>query len=283
MRTFISALATVLGILLASVAVPAMWVDRNIIQEDGFVRLAAPLGKNAEFQKKLAGAAVGTIDTDSVPGALSGLVDSVLEKAAESLTQLPGYPAAWEETLRRSHRLNFASPAGESSGNAPASSLTLDVTPLVALGSEEISRATRLPLNPPDQTLMNVGQPAQREWAERLATYAPMGYIAAIGSGIAFLLALVAARRRWTVLFVAGLGGLALAGLWSLGLQLGSARAWATDTGNAVANMFRDEFVGAAAADFQSWIAATAVTGGVLAAAGIVTLFASRKRVRASR
>jgi len=282
-RTFISALATVLGILLASVAVPAMWVDRNIIQEDGFVRLAAPLGTNAEFQKKLAGAAVRTIDTGSVPGALSGLVDSVLEKAAESLTQLPGYPAAWEETLRRSHRLNFASPAGESSGNAPASSLTLDVAPLVALGSEEISRATRLPLNPPDQTLINVGQPAQREWAERLATYAPMGYIAAIGSGIAFLLALVAARRRWTVLFVAGLGGLALAGLWSLGLQLGSARAGATDTGNAVANMFRDEFVGAAAADFQSWIAATAVTGGVLAAAGIVTLFASRKRVRASR
>ncbi|MGO4234984.1 hypothetical protein [Pseudarthrobacter sp. YAF2] len=283
MRTFISALATVLGILLASVAVPAMWVDRNIIQEDGFVRLAAPLGKNADFQKKLAGAAVGTIDTGSVPGALSGLVDSVLEKAAESLTQLPGYPAAWEETLRRSHRLSFASPAGESSGNAPASSLTLDVAPLVALGSEEISRATRLPLNPPEQTLINVGQPAHREWAERLATYAPMGYIAAIGSGIAFLLAFVAARRRWTVLFAAGIGGLALAGLWSLGVQLGSARAVTTDTGNAVANMFRDQFVGAAAADFQSWIAATAVTGGVLVAVGIVTLFASRKRVRASR
>ncbi|WP_285248719.1 hypothetical protein [Pseudarthrobacter sp. efr-133-R2A-89] len=282
MRTFISALATVLGILLASVAVPAMWVDRNIIQEDGFVRLAAPLGKNADFQKKLAAAAVGTIDTGSVPGALSGLIDSVLEKAAESLTQLPGYPAAWEETLRRSHRLNFASPAGET-GNVPASSLTLDVAPLVALGSEEISRTTRLPLTPPDQTLINVGQPAQREWAERLATYAPMGYIAAIGAGIAFLLALVAARRRWTVLFAAGLGGLALAGLWSLGTQLGSARAAATDTGSSVANMFRDEFVGVAAADFQAWIGATAVTGAVLLAAGIVTLFASRKRVRASR
>ncbi|RAX15535.1 hypothetical protein DC347_16495 [Pseudarthrobacter sp. AG30] len=282
MRTFISALATVLGILLASVAVPAMWVDRNIIQEDGFVRLAAPLGKNADFQKKLAAAAVGTVDTGSVPSALSGLVDSVLEKAAESLTQLPGYPAAWEETLRRSHRLNFAGPAGEA-GNVPASSLTLDVAPLVALGSEEISRTTRLPLNPPDQALINVGQPAQREWAERLSTYAPMGYIAAIGAGIAFLLALVAARRRWTVLFGAGLGGLALAGLWSLGLQLGSARAATADTGSSVANMFRDEFVGVAAADFQAWIGATAVTGGVLVAVGIVTLFASRKRVQASR
>ncbi|MBT2568460.1 hypothetical protein J7I84_18560 [Arthrobacter sp. ISL-85] len=281
MRTFVSAIATVLGILLAAVAVPAIWVDRNIVQEDGFVRLAAPLGKDSEFQRKLAAAAVGTIDTGSVPGFLSGLVEPMLEKAAESLTGLPGYPAAWEETLRRSHRLSFADTASQ--GGAPTSSLTLDVAPLVALGSEEISRTTRLPLDPPGQTLINVGQPAQREWTERLATYAPMGYILAIGSAVAFLLALVAARRRWTVLLAAGLGGLALAGLWALGLQLGSARAQAADTGNAVANMFRDEFLAAAGEDFQTWISTAAAAGGVLVAAGIVTLFASRKRAGTSR
>jgi hypothetical protein len=282
-RTFVSAIATVLGILLAAVAVPAIWVDRNIVQEDGFVHLAGPLGKDSDFQRKLAAAAVGSIDTGSVPGFLSELVQPVLEKAAESLSGLPGYPAAWEETLRRSHRLSFADPGAGAQEGASASSLTLDVAPLVALGSEEISRATRLPLDPPKQTLINVGQPAQREWTERLATYAPMGYILAIGSGVAFLLALVAARRRWTVVFAAGLGGLALAGLWGLGLQLGSARAQATDTGNAVANMFRDEFLAAAGTDFQRWITTAAVTGGVLAAAGVVMLFASRKRTRTSR
>lgn len=283
MRTFVSAIATVLGILLAAVAVPAIWVDRNIVQEDGFVRLAAPLGKDSDFQRKLAAAAVGTIDTGAVPGFLSGLVEPMLEKAAESLTGLPGYPAAWEETLRRSHRLSFAEPSADPQDGASPSSLTLDVAPLVALGSEEISRTTRLPLNPPEQTLINVGQPAQREWTERLATYAPMGYILAMGSAVAFLLALVAARRRWTVLLAAGLGGLALAALWGAGSQLGSARAQSTDTGNAVANMFRDEFLAAACADFQGWITTTAITGGVLVAAGIVTLFASRKRARTSR
>jgi hypothetical protein len=281
-RTFVSAIATVLGILLAAVAVPAVWVDRNVVQEDGFVRLAAPLGRDSDFQRKLAAAAVGTIDTGSVPGFLSGLVQPMLEKAAESLTGLPGYPAAWEETLRRSHRLSFADPAA-SQGGAAASSLTLDVAPLVALGSEEISRTTRLPLDPPEQTLINVGQPAQKEWTERLTTYAPMGYILVIGSAVAFLLALVAARRRWTVLLAAGLGGLALAGLWGLGLQLGSARAQAADTGNAVANMFRDEFLAAAGADFQTWITTSAVAGAVLVAAAVVTLFASRKRERTSR
>jgi hypothetical protein len=68
-----------------------------------------------------------------------------------------------------------------------------------------------------------------------------------------------------------------------LGLQLGSARAQAADTGNAVANMFRDEFLAAAGADFQTWITTTAVTGAVLVAAAVVTLFASRKRERTSR
>jgi hypothetical protein len=282
-RTFVSAVATVLGILLAAVAVPAIWVDRNIVQEDGFVHLAAPLGKDPDFQKRLAAAAVGTIDTGAVPGFLSDLIQPMIEQAAESLTGLPGYPAAWEETLRRSHRLSFASPAAGPQGSASASTLTLDVAPLVALGSEEISRTTRLPLDPPAQTLINVGQPVQKEWTERLATYAPMGYVAAIGSAVAFLLALVAARRRWTVLLAAGLGSLVLAAVWAAGLQLGTARAQAADTGNAVANMFRDEFLAAAGADFQTWITTAAVAGGVLAAAGVVTLFASRKRLRTSR
>ena len=74
MRTFVSAVATVLGVLLAAVAVPAIWLDRNLVQEDGFVELAAPLGKNPEFQQQLATAAVGTIDTSAVPGFLEDCI-----------------------------------------------------------------------------------------------------------------------------------------------------------------------------------------------------------------
>jgi hypothetical protein len=282
-RTFVSAVATVLGVLLAAVAVPAIWLDRNLVQEDGFVELAGPLGKNSEFQQQLATAAVGTIDTSAVPGFLEDLVQPVLEDAATSLAGLPGYPAAWEDTLRKSHRLSFPQAQADPGASGSVSSLTLDVAPLVALGVEEISRATRLPLDPPGETLINVGQPEQREWTERLATYAPMGYMLAAGSGIAFLLALVAARRRWTVLVGAGLGGLVLAALWALGAQLGSARALATDTGNEVANMFRNKFVTAATADFTGWTVAAAVAGGVLVLLGAVAGIASRRRPGATR
>ena len=283
MRTFVSAFATLLAILLAAVAVPAIWLDRNIVQEQGFVELASPLGRNSEFQQGLATAAVGTIDTSAVPGFLADLVRPALEDAAASMTGLPGYPAAWEETLRRSHRLSFTAPQAEAGQTAPASSLTLDVAPLVALGAEEISRTTRFPLDPPDQTLIDVGQPEQKEWTERLTVYAPAGYLMAAGAAVALLLAVVAARRRWTVLVGAGLGALVLAAAWTAGSQLGSAAVLAADTGNEVANMFRDGFVAAAAADFQGWTLASAITGGMLLLVGVVAGLIPRKRARATR
>ena len=283
MRTFVSAFATLLAILLAAVAVPAIWLDRKIVQEQGFVELASPLGRNSGFQQGLATAAVGTIDTSAVPGFLADLVRPALEDAAASMTGLPGYPAAWEETLRRSHRLSFTAPQAEAGQTAPASALTLDVAPLVALGAEEISRTTRFPLDPPDQTLIDVGQPEQKEWTERLTVYAPAGYLMAAGAAVALLLAVVAARRRWTVLVGAGLGALVLAAAWTAGSQLGSAAVLGADTGNEVANMFRDGFVAAAAADFQGWTLASAITGGMLLLVGVVAGLIPRKRARATR
>lgn len=278
LRTFVSAVAVVLGVLLSALAVPAIWLDRNVVQEDGFVALAAPLGQDAEFQQRLAAAAVGTIDMGAIPDALAGLVAPVLEAAAGSLTELPGYPAAWEETLRKSHRLSFAGPAALPAGPDSPSSLTLDVAPLVALAMGELARTTGLPLTAPKETLINVGEPEQRQLVERVSAYAPLGYPLAIGAGIAFALALVSARRRWTVVFSVGLAALALAALWGAGSQLAREALLGTASGNGLAEMFKDAFVAAASSSFQSWIGGAAMTGGVLVAAALVIRIASPGR-----
>jgi hypothetical protein len=283
LRTFVSAVAAILGLLLSAVAIPAIWADRHIVQEEGFVALAAPLGQNADFQQRLAVATVGTIDTGTIPDALAGLVKPVLETAAGNLTGLPGYPAAWEETLRKSHRLSFADPASLPPEADTASSLTLDVAPLVALATEELSRATGLPLDPPEQTLISFGQSDQRQLIERLSAYAPLGYPLAVGAGIAFALALVAARRRWSVLVSVGFGALVLAALWTLASQAVRNAALGTASGNGVADMFKDAFVGAASASFGSWVMGTLIVGGVLLVAGIVTRVASPGQRRPNR
>ena len=280
MRTFVSAAAVLVGLLMAAVAVPAMWVERNIVQEDGFVALTAPLGKDPAFQQRLATAAVDSVASGAnIPDFLTELARPVLDKAAQSLTGLPGYSDAWAETLRRSHRLTFADPSTLPPEADGTSSLTLDVAPLVGLVAKQVSDATTLPLETPGQVLIQIGQSDQRQLIERVTVYAPMGYAVAVGAGIAFVLAFVAARRRWTVLVGMGAGALALAGAWKLASDAAGAAVAGTSSGSDVAELFKNEFVAACSASFGQWIVFAAIAGAALLVTGLAVRAAGgRKR-----
>ncbi|MGZ4660815.1 MAG: hypothetical protein ACXVYB_05975 [Arthrobacter sp.] len=280
MRTFVSAAAVLVGLLMAAVAVPAMWVDRNIVQEDGFVALTAPLGKDPGFQQRLATAAVDALASGAnIPEALTQLARPVLDNAAQSLTALPGYSDAWAETLRKSHRLTFADPSTVPPDADVTSSLTLDVAPLVGLVARQVSEATTLPLEGPGQVLIHIGQSDQRQLIERVTVYAPMGYAVAVGACIAFVIAFVAARRRWAVVAGMGVGALVLAGVWKLASDAAGAAVAATSSGNDVAELFKSEFVAACSASFGQWIVVAAVAGAALLVTGIaVRVAGARKR-----
>lgn len=255
---------------MAAVAVPAMWVDRNIVQEDGFVALTAPLGKDPLFQQRLAGAAVGSLALDQIPAPLTELARPLLEQAAESLSGMPGYAEAWTETLRKSHRLSFADPATLPPEASSVSTLTLDVSPLVGLVAKQVADATSLPVEAPEQVLISIGQSNHRQLIERVSAYAPLGYIVAVGALIAFVLAFVTARRRWTVFAGTGVGALLLAGSWKLASDVIGGLVNSTSSGNAVAEIFKREFVAASAAGFDQWIMSAAAAGAVLLIVGLV-------------
>lgn len=278
MRTFISAVAVLIGLVMAAVAVPVMWVDRNIVQEEGFVALAAPLGKDPGFQQRLASAAVNSFGSDQIPAPVAQLVRPILEDAAQSLSGLPGYPEAWTETLRKSHRLSFADPATLPAEMNGVSSLALDVAPLVGLVATRLAAATSLPLEGPAQVLIPIGQPNQRQMVEQVTAYAPMGYAFAIGSALAFVLALVAARRRWMVLAGTGAGALILAAVWKLAADAVGGVVDGTSSGNAVADIFKHEFVAASTAGFAEWTLVSAGAGAVLLVVGFVLRAAGQRR-----
>ncbi|WP_211880764.1 hypothetical protein [Pseudarthrobacter albicanus] len=279
MRTFVSAAAVLIGLLMAAVAVPAIWVDRNIVREDGFVALAAPLGQDPVFQRRLATAAVGSLGVEHrIPEVVAELARPILDNAAQSLAGMPGYPGAWAETLRRSHRLTFADPGTLPPEAAGATALTLDVAPLVGLVAKQVSDATNLPLAAPEQVLIHIGKSNQRQAVERVAAYAPMGYAVATGAGIAFLLALVAARRRWTVLAGTGAGALVLAGAWKLAADAGGGALAGASSGNEMADIFTREFASASAGSFGQWILTVALAGGVLLVVGLLVRAAGGRR-----
>lgn len=272
MRTFVSALAVLIGLALAAVAVPAMWVDRNIVQEDGFVALTAPLGNDSAFQQRLAAAAVNGIGFggQQLPDALAAAVRPILDDAAQSLTAMPGYSDAWAETLRRSHRLSFADPRTLPPAVDGATSLTLDVAPLVGLVVARVSAVSPVPLKAPDQVRIGIGQSNQRQLIERVSAYAPMGSAVAVGSAIAFILAFVVARRKWAVLAGTGIGALVLAAMWKFGADAAGRLVLGTGNGNNVAEIFKSEFVAASTEGFGQWIVAALVAGAVLLGAGIL-------------
>ena len=83
------------------------------------------------------------------------------------------------------------------------------------------------------------------------------------------MLALVAARRRGTVLAGIGVGLLVLAGLWKLGSDIAGAAVAGTSSGNDVAELFKNEFVAACSASFGQWIVAAAVAGAALLVVGV--------------
>ncbi len=150
------------------------------------------------------------------------------------------------------------------------SSLTLDVAPLVGLVATHVADATGLPLEGPEQVLITIGQSNQRQVIEQVSAYAPMGYAVAVGAAIAFALAFVAARRRWTVLAGTGAGALVLAGVWKLASDAVGRAVDGISSGNAVAEIFKREFVAACTAGFGQWILATAVAGAVVLVLGLV-------------
>lgn len=280
MRSFTSAVAVILALVLTAVAVPTIWLDRNIVQEDGFVALAAPLGADAGFQERLADATVASLDFERiVPEPLLPAAQQLLDSAVQSLSALPGYGAAWEETLRRSHRLSFPA-EGAQSAEGPGTALTMDVAPLVGLVTNAIGSNLGLAVEAPTQTLINIGEPAQRQLIEQVAAFTPLGYLLALGAAVAFLLGLMAARRRWTVFLSAGLGLLILAAVWTLGMGIAEGVVRGMSSGNEVAELFKNQFVEAVAGSFAQWVTWSLIAAAVLIAAAILLRLLDGRRRR---
>ncbi|WP_369744754.1 hypothetical protein [Paenarthrobacter sp. AMU7] len=278
MRTFVSALGVILALLLTAVAVPAAWVDQNIVKEEGFVRIAGSLGSDPEFQNRLAKAAVGTFESSvDLPGPIQSLAADALRNAATGMQSWSDYPQAWEETVRNSHRLNFGTVA-RAEESAASTALVLDIGPLVRLIRDHFAEATRIRLNVPAESLVSLGEPSHRQLVERVAAFAPLWWIAAAGALVSALLALAAARRRSLALVFLGLGGLALAALWTAGADLAGGMVGSLASANGVAELFKNEFLTTARNGFGQWVWIAALVSGAVLVVGVIAGVVSGRR-----
>ena len=270
MRTVVSAVFALVALLLAAAALGAAWVDANLVDEDGFVAIAAPLGQDATFQEELSAALAEDLSgSTSLPEPIAALVGPVISDAASAIAQAPGYPAAWEESLRISHALTLAGQdAGQPAAGEPL--FQLDLRPLATLMADQVSAGINVDVPVPEDTVIDMGsRPANGAfaWITHAAALWPMFGAA---SAVAGLLALLAARRRATTLMLLGAGTavVGLIGWYAAGLVPGIAAKAAG--GNAVARVFAEGFAARAAVEISDSSVPVLIGGAALAALALV-------------
>lgn len=280
MRTFLSALLAVLALVVAAGGVVSAWVNGNVVDEAGFVALAAPLGDDAEFQAALTDSLAQEVTAGAgLPEQLDAFVEPLIRDAAGAVTGSSGYPAAWTETLRLSHAVTLAQ-APDPSQQAPAI-LTLDVGPVVGLVAENVGGTLNVDLQVPDDTTIEIGSFERGGLLSGVADAVQDWRLYLAGAAVLALLALVIARRRGTTLALLGLG---MAAIGAVGLLAGrwmpEAAAGAPAT-SAIAEVFVRGLAERAGADVAD-SSMPLIAGGLIAVViGVVAQLAFGRRRRA--
>lgn len=275
MRTAVSALLVIAALLLAAIAGPSLWLQRNIVDGPGFTKLAGPLGSNSEFQEGLSALAAdqvtGSLD---LPPQLNELAGAIITSAARSLHTDPGYETAWTKTLQRSHELTF-----NAAGNQDVQGdLKLDIAPLVELVAANVSANLGVPLPTPKDVVISVDQPKVAQalpLATKLGGWS--GWMVFIAVDL-LALGMIVARRHALTLILGGAGLAAVALLWLLGSGWVESALVGMAVGPEVAQQFGIQLGALARASWQGGITVTFVIAAVMMAAGGAALMLKRRR-----
>ncbi len=280
MRTLVSAVLALLALVVAAGGLASAWIDEHLVEESGFVALAAPLGSDPGFQAALAESLAQEVTaTSGLPEQLQSFVGPVVLDAAGAVTGSSGYPAAWTETLRLSHAFTLAEAPGP--GEAAPAVLSLDLRPVAELLADDIGGRLGVDVPVPGDTTIDVGSLERGGMLSGVADAVQGWRLYLAGAVVLGLLAVVVARRRGTTLALLGLG---LAGIGVLGLLAGdwvpgvAARAPGT---SAIADVFLGGLAGRAGADIAASSMPVVVVGVAALLLGVVGRFLLGPRRRA--
>lgn len=275
MRTAASALLVIVALLVAAVAGPSLWLQRNIIDEAGFAKLAGPLGSNPEFQGGLTELVTSraTASLDLAPP-FNDLAASLITSAAQQIYTDPAYEQAWTETLERSHRLTFA--AAETPETAAG--VKLDIAPIVAMVVSNVTAQVGVPIPLPPELVVDV---EQAEVARILPVATTLGgwgpWLAGLAVGLMVLALVVAKRRAATTVFL-GLGLAVVALGWWLAAGIAETALTQQVAGPAAIQTLGVELGVLAGESWSAGITATFIAAAALVAFGVVALMVRRSR-----
>ncbi|BBX66844.1 hypothetical protein [Mycolicibacterium psychrotolerans] len=220
MRFLAALMLWLLTTVALAAAVPAVWAQLHIVDEDGYAALAARAASDPRLQDAMA----GELSTQVLAlGADKGytLNPQLVRTVADSYTGNSGFPGQFAQANRIAHRWMFtgAVPAGNSTDQ-----WLIDVAPMLSDPSFSATLGT-LDLAVP-QTLtvpITVDSPDLRPGKLRpLATWGPWVSIAtAVLTAVLALLTFAAARSRGRALTALGVSALLVGAAGWAGIEMG--------------------------------------------------------------
>lgn len=207
-RDFCSVLLAIAAAVLLTLWAPSAWVQDTVVDTQGFLSVAEPLGSQQSFQDDVAATAVdGLLETVQIPTWAQSLVRPTLDSQAAALAHNQVFSTIWADSMGELHT-TILDPAG--------GTVRADLNPYADNLVKPLGEKLGMTIDVPDTDLLTltiVDVPASA-WPQRLVTFAGMhAWLPWAGIACAVLAVLVAAHRG-AMTFLMGLavliGGAAL-------------------------------------------------------------------------
>lgn len=210
-REVLAVILVVIGVVLGAASVPAIWLQHNVVDREGFLTIAQPLATDPDFQHDAVEETVAALrDASPLPAWAEDRLEPIVRDQAENLVDAEVFNAMWRASMAELHAQLF-----DSSGPLV---LSVDVGPAIEAVLQPVNDLLPLGLSveAPQDTevrLASVPRAGWLAWAAHLDPWAGRAGVAAVVCGV---LALLVAPRRVGVLAGIGLALLVVAAVEAL-------------------------------------------------------------------
>ena len=284
MRSAVTALLWLATTVALAVAIPAAWLQLNVVDEAGYARLAREAAGDPALQSAMASElATRAMALIAERGGGRYPVDGAqVHDVASAFTAGPGFPPLFAQANRAAHAWLFTDPPPGRNGNQWA----IDVAPMLndsSLRQVLSSHDVTVPANLTVPLTVSMPSSLRQGRLSRLATWGPGVSIGAAALGGLFaLLTLAAARRRGRALSALGVSALLVGAAGWAGIEVG--RRHVDDALNHTTGDIRqiaEVMVAHAEAGLRHWLDLTLIAGAALVGLGVLVAIVGGVRKKA--
>lgn len=273
MRSAVTALLWLTTTVAVAVAIPAVWLQLNVVDEGGYAALAREAASDPALQSAVAGElTTRAMALIAERGGGRYPVDSTqVRDVAAAFTAGPAFPPLFAQLNRAAHGWLFTDPGQGQNGNQ----WVVDVAPMLQEPSFQqvlSSHNVKVPANLAVPLTVSMPGSLRQGQLSRLAAWGPWVSIGAAALGGLFaLLTLAAARRRGRALTGLGVSALLAGAAGWAGIEGGGR--YVNDALNRTTGDIRriaEVMVDHAEAGLRHWLDLTLVAGAALVGLGVL-------------